>query len=186
MFACGDDETPKKNYIFSGSVKATRADEEPIPLSSAKLKVTVFKEDGPFTSEAGESFEVMTDANGDYNVEKRFGANAYKSYTIIVDDQYYHSCTGITSPFELSDNKALDPENENDLLVCRTGNVKIIADKVSSGAGNTFALWHSATKGTTILIDAGKTLMKDEGVIYPFYDGVSDVCSPFKSLRTML
>jgi hypothetical protein len=176
FFSCSDDEAPKQAYTITGSVNVGKNDGDPVPLSNAKLKIAFFTETGPMTLKEGESTTVLTDSQGKYQLEINLPVNGYQAYTVSVDDQYYHSCTGVTTPLIMVDYKALDPgANEADLLVCHTGNVKVIADKVSSGSSNTLTIINKATKGSTTFLDAGVTIDSDKEMVFPFYDGVSDV-----------
>jgi hypothetical protein len=184
LFSCDrNEEEQLKIYTFSGTVMVPQFDgSDPIPLPDAKLKVQFYTGDVLPLVNLAESVELTADASGNFNLQKSIADNAYSFYSIEVDEPYYHGCSGATSPLENIQYQSFGEEFSytNNLQVCHTGNVKIVANKTDAGSNTSLTIINKATAGSMNVIDAGDVVSADEEKTYYFFDRVTQVVFTFK------
>src|SRR5688572_21481978 len=99
LFSCDrNEEEQEKIYSFSGTVLVHQFQGgDPIPLPNAKLKIHFYTGDTQLMVSLIESAELITDADGNFTLQKKMPENKYSVYSIEADEPYYRDCTGVTS-----------------------------------------------------------------------------------------
>jgi hypothetical protein len=182
LFSCdSDEEEQTKIYSFSGTVRVSQLDgSDPVPLPDAKLKIHFYTGNTLLTVKLIESAEFAADASGNFTFQKKLPENTYTLYSLEVDSQYYRDCGGITSSHNTIGYQGFSPETSysNDILVCHTGNVKIIARKTSTGSGS-LTIDNRATAGSWTVTDLGELISADTEKTFYFFGSVNEVVFTF-------
>jgi hypothetical protein len=184
LFSCDPNEEEQgKIYSFSGTVRVNQFDgSDPVPLPNAKIKIHFYTGITQPMVKLIDSAELTSDANGNFTLQKKLPENTYSAYSLEVDDPYYRDCTGITSSHNTIEYQGFSPESNyfNEILVCHTGNVKIVANKTSAGSNTSLSISHKATAGSTTVIDAGDVIFTNAETTYYFFSRVTEAEFTFK------
>jgi hypothetical protein len=178
LFSCDrGEEEQTRIYTFSGTVRVKQFDgNDPVPLPNAKVKIHVYTGDTQPMVNPADSAELTAGADGKFILEKKLPENVYTLYSIEVDDPYYRDCTGITSSINTTQYLGFSSESTyiNEILVCHTGNVKIVAKKTSA-SNTSLTISHKTTVGSITVRNAGEVIFDDTEKTYYFFSRVTEV-----------
>jgi hypothetical protein len=177
LFSCNDEEQ-LKIHNFSGTVSVPQFNgSDPVPLANAKLKIHFYTGEALPLIKLVESAELSTDTDGKYTLQKKLPENKYTMYSVEVDEPYYRDCTGITSPTDAIEYHGFSAESnyENEMLICYTAEVKIVATKTNAGSNTSVAISNKATAGNTSVLDGSEVVSSNTEKTYIFFSRVTEV-----------
>lgn len=172
MFACNDDGDEKPKSTFSGLVEGTNESGPTVPLVNFPLEISFYKSYPLAEPVPAKIVEVATDSEGKYKLS--IETDAYKGYAIKSADPYYGSCFGIAEPDKLTYYFPVLAENEKDLPLCITGNVKISVTKTSL-ENHTLYVNYKAMKQGWLVGGVDTQLVHGQDFTMQFFSTISEV-----------